>query len=776
MAIRSAGFPLTVAAASAISLCAMAAFAPKQQPGGFGPGGPGQGPGGPGFGPGGPGQGPGGPGFGPGMFLAPVVIERADADGDGALTAEEAAEAARKIVKEADKDGKGSIDGAALGRVINRLMPAPPGFGPPEGEGAGPEGEPEFGPGMFFGQMILGAADGDKDGRLTPDEAAKAAESFVTSSLGEGKKPLDESQLAQAINRRMGPPGGFGGPGGGGPGGEERKLVKAHDRDGDGQLNAEERQEAREAVKKQQEQGGGGFPGPGGFGGPGGPGGPGGRRGGFGPPGFGGEEQGPAEPGAKLAPKDVESFEGKSLYDPTIIRTLFLDFESEGWEEEMGDFYKSDVEIPAKLTVDGKEYPGVGVHFRGMSSYFTVPKGRKRSLNVSIDHTDGELRLDGYKTLNLLNAHEDSSFLHTVLYSEIARQYMPAPKANFVRVVINGESWGLYVNTQQFDKKFLDENFGTDKGARWKVPGNPGADGGLRYLGEDLAEYKRRYQIKSSDDPDDWKAFITLCKTLEETPIEGLPKAIEPILDVDGVLKFLALENALVNGDGYWVRASDYSIYLDPKGQFHILPHDMNEVFQPAMMFGPGGPGGFGGPGRGGPGGGGPGGPRPQGGQPGAQQKGANPQRGGFGGFGGRGGAPSAPDLDPLVGLDDTRKPLRSRLLAVPEYKERYLGYVREIAEKSLDWKNLGPIVAGYRELIEEDVKADTKKLSSLEAFQAATADEPAAANAAPAPGRGRPSMSLRAFADARRKYLLEHTTAPGSKPTASPEGGAARP
>ncbi|MEJ7637520.1 MAG: CotH kinase family protein [Singulisphaera sp.] len=47
--------------------------------------------------------------------------------------------------------------------------------------------------------------------------------------------------------------------------------------------------------------------------------------------------------------------------------------------------------------------------------------------------------------MNLLNSHEDPTFLHTVLYFDIARHYIP-PKANFVRVVINGESWGLYVN------------------------------------------------------------------------------------------------------------------------------------------------------------------------------------------------------------------------------------------------------------------------------------------------------------------------------------------
>jgi hypothetical protein len=86
--------------------------------------------------------------------------------------------------------------------------------------------------------------------------------------------------------------------------------------------------------------------------------------------------------------------------------------------------------------------------------------------------------------LNLLNLHEDASFLSTVLYSQIAREHIPAPRANFVKVVINGESWGIYCNVQQFDKIFLEENFAAKKGTRWKVSGSPGAAGGLEYLGE----------------------------------------------------------------------------------------------------------------------------------------------------------------------------------------------------------------------------------------------------------------------------------------------------
>ena len=46
---------------------------------------------------------------------------------------------------------------------------------------------------------------------------------------------------------------------------------------------------------------------------------------------------------------------------------------------------------------------------------------------------DLQQRLYGYKTLNLLNANGDPSLMSTVLYSHIARQYIPTPKANLVK-------------------------------------------------------------------------------------------------------------------------------------------------------------------------------------------------------------------------------------------------------------------------------------------------------------------------------------------------------
>jgi CotH protein len=460
----------------------------------------------------------------------------------------------------------------------------------------------------------------------------------------------------------------------------DRKIVKDFDRNGDARLDAAERAAARESLRKEGTGGGDRF-----------------RR-----PGSGGTET--PEPGMRLRASDVRAYPGAPLYDLRTLRTLFLSFENADWAEELATFYGTDVDVPASVVVDGKTYPDVGVHFRGNSSYRMVPDGLKHSLNLAFDFANPDQQIGGYKTLNLLNSNNDATFVRTALYSEIARHYLPVPLTNYMRVIINGESWGVYLNVQQFNKDFLRDWFNDTRGARWKVPGSPRGRGGLEYLGGDAAAYKGIYEIKTKDDAESWRALVNLCQVLNETSPAALQAALEPILDIDGVLKFLALDVALVNSDGYWTRASDYSIYRDARGIFHIMPYDFNEAF-----------GGEGGGGR---------------------------------GFGRGGPVRGSADLDPLVGLDDPGKPLRSKLLAVPALRERYLAYVRDIAERWLDWRTLQPMVRQWQTLIEPDVNVDTRKIHSTEAFYSDVGDSTDR-------GRPAPENTLRGFIERRRAFLL---------------------
>jgi hypothetical protein len=417
--------------------------------------------------------------------------------------------------------------------------------------------------------------------------------------------------------------------------GRERALLSRFDRDGDKKLNAAERAAALNTMG-------------------------GGRSRSF----FGQTQ------GAKVTPASVRSVPATvHLYDPGTIRTLFFEFEDSSWERELMAFKETDIEVPATLTVDGKVYKEVGVKFRGNSSFSMVPEGQKHSLAVSMDSFVKDQTLLGYSKLNLLNSHADPSFLHAVLFLQAAREYMPAAKANYVRVVINGESWGIYPNVEQFNKTFLKEWYKADTGARWKAPGSLNGRAGLEYWGEDPARYKYVYEIKSKDEPKAWTALVELTRILNTTPPAQLEAALSRVLDIDGALRFIALDFTFTNNDGYWTRASDYNLYLDPAGKFHIVINDVNEAF------------------------------------------------GGVGGGFATNGGPYGP-ADPLVGLNDPSKPLRSKLLAVPALRAKYLAYTKEMATKWLDWKVLEPVITKYQGMIAADVKTDTRKIYSYGEFE----------------------------------------------------------
>jgi spore coat protein CotH len=194
----------------------------------------------------------------------------------------------------------------------------------------------------------------------------------------------------------------------------------------------------------------------------------------------------------------------------------------------------------------------------------------------------------GHNSLNLLNANQDPSFLRSPLYLHVARQYIAAPKANFVRVVVNGESWGVFINQQTFGKALLRENHGTDGGTRWKSPNNS-VGGGFAYLGDSIAPYRKWYEQKGKDDTLAWRKLIHATKVLHETSPDRLEAALAPVMNVDSVLRFLALDVALVNQDGYWKDGSDFNLWLDPGGRFATLPHDVNEGFRSGGRGGGGG-------------------------------------------------------------------------------------------------------------------------------------------------------------------------------------------
>ena len=394
---------------------------------------------------------------------------------------------------------------------------------------------------------------------------------------------------------------------------------------------------------------------------------------------------------------------GEDLYDETVVPVLQLKFSQSNWYTLLQNNYQSKTNLVGTLTVDGIACEGVGVRFRGNTSYMMTQNSQKKSFNIEIDFTDPNQDLMGYETLNLINCASDATFMREVLYSNTCRQQIPSARANFVRLEINGVNWGIYANIQQLNGDFIRDWFLSNDGTRWRAQGDmgggmgppggatpptpvrpdvpvratggdisvaefPGGGGGvtngvaaLTWQGTALATYERVYELKNTRQTAPWASLIHVCDVLNNTPLAQLPEKLEPVLNVDRALWVCAFEIIFQDDDGYVnKRGSDYCLYYEPEtGRMHLIQYDGNESMNLTT---------------------------------------------------GTGWSINYRADDPLV-------PLMYRLMAVPQYRQRYLAHVRAILDTFFKEEALSAKIDAYRALIENDVKADTKKLYTTQAF-----------------------------------------------------------
>jgi hypothetical protein len=134
------------------------------------------------------------------------------------------------------------------------------------------------------------------------------------------------------------------------------------------------------------------------------------------------------------------------FYEPGKIRNIYLWFSQADYWQQLKNNYSSRTDIPALMVFEGDTFPNVGVHFKGNTSYNAVINSDKKSFGINLDYLNPDQNVMGYETLNLNNAAEDASFMREIVYERSISRHIPAAKGNYVRLFLNGQSWGIYPN------------------------------------------------------------------------------------------------------------------------------------------------------------------------------------------------------------------------------------------------------------------------------------------------------------------------------------------
>ena len=243
----------------------------------------------------------------------------------------------------------------------------------------------------------------------------------------------------------------------------------------------------------------------------------------------------------------------------------------------------SDQEYPATFifikggVVDTVE--NIGFRLRGNTSRFSQKKSFKISFDTFVDGRE----YYGLDKMNLNGEHNDPSIIRSKLsWTLFEMAGIRASRANHVTVYINDEYYGLYINVEHIDNEFVEGRFGSDAGNLYKC--YYGAD--LHYLGPDQKDYKLidggvRYELKTNQEADDYSDLVFLTYVLSNNYTDlKFEQEIEDYLDVDGVLRWMAVDILTGMWDNYWFNKNNFYLYKNPvTKRFHIIPYDYDNTF-----------------------------------------------------------------------------------------------------------------------------------------------------------------------------------------------------
>jgi spore coat protein CotH len=214
----------------------------------------------------------------------------------------------------------------------------------------------------------------------------------------------------------------------------------------------------------------------------------------------------------------------------------------------------------------------VAFRTKGNSSLQSVAQMNSTRYSFKVDmnyYVDGQ-KLMGMKKINLNNNFKDPSYMREFIAYDMMRSLdIPAPRLSYVNLYINNSLHGLYTMVEQVDSEFLEEHFDNTDGDLYK-PDGTGSD--LLWRGTSFASYSG-VELKTNEETSDNAAFINMINELNNG------SDLESIINVDGVLRYLAVSTALSNLDSYQGSlAHNYYIY-EQDGVFSIIPWDLNESF-----------------------------------------------------------------------------------------------------------------------------------------------------------------------------------------------------
>jgi len=220
---------------------------------------------------------------------------------------------------------------------------------------------------------------------------------------------------------------------------------------------------------------------------------------------------------------------------------------------------------PADVVIDGRKINSVGIRKKG---FFGSAVSTRPSLKLKLDRYADDQEFGGLSTLTFNNNNQDPSRVQSVMvYRFFNDAGIHSPRANFARIIVNGEDLGVYTHVESVNKALLKRLFQTAKGDLWEG-----------YAG-DFTEAEFNRIIHKSGKDKDGAALRKLYAVLQSPDVIPVER-IEEFIDLDAFISLWASEVLIGHWDGYSSNRNNYYIYRAPEsGLFYFIPWGPDSAF-----------------------------------------------------------------------------------------------------------------------------------------------------------------------------------------------------
>jgi hypothetical protein len=274
----------------------------------------------------------------------------------------------------------------------------------------------------------------------------------------------------------------------------------------------------------------------------------------------------------------------ETFYDPANVATLRFDLTDDALTTlsggDTGGWGGAREYAPAHFTYtnpDGEEDSlegDVGIRLKGSGSF--RPLTGKAAFKVKFNEFEKGQRFHGLRHITLNNMMLDSTMMSEVLaYRQYRDVGVSASRCAYAKVYVNDDYYGLHANVESVEEEMLQVWFGDGSGNLYESEngGDLSPDGGsdTGWSGT-VSGFTQQQGDENSD-------IAAVADAVKNAPDETWYSTVSAQVDMTNFLRYLALNQATTNPDGYGT-GHNFFVYHDPNtGKWFFLPWSLDLSF-----------------------------------------------------------------------------------------------------------------------------------------------------------------------------------------------------